>query len=163
MHWRGKNLYKIRSFGTLAQKMRRLVRIVWMASQMLCMNLRLFELQKLVDLLHWDCSRSGDIYLVMFPPSLSGKNSSSFCFTWAKLDTIMLWLRNFQEKEIDSTTSQAVPLWLPLKVYYTKHNYCVAPCHRVARFFLDQSTKTGKSIPNYHKIYQIAIKYFQWP
>jgi hypothetical protein len=33
---------------------------------------------------------------------------------------------------------------------------------RVARFFV-QDTKTGKNIPNDHKIYQMAIKYFQWP
>jgi hypothetical protein len=30
---------------------------------------------------------------------------------------------------------------------------------RVARFFLLQHTKTGENIPNYHKIYQTAIKY----
>jgi hypothetical protein len=30
---------------------------------------------------------------------------------------------------------------------------------RVARFFLVQNTKTGKNIPNYHKLYQISIKY----
>jgi hypothetical protein len=29
----------------------------------------------------------------------------------------------------------------------------------VARFFLVKNTKTGKSIPNYYKIYQIPIKY----
>jgi hypothetical protein len=34
---------------------------------------------------------------------------------------------------------------------------------RVARFFLVQNTKTGKNIPNCHKMYQMAIKYFQWP
>jgi hypothetical protein len=37
------------------------------------------------------------------------------------------------------------------------------PEFRVARFFLLQNTKTGKNIPNYHKIYQMAIEYFQWP
>jgi hypothetical protein len=26
-----------------------------------------------------------------------------------------------------------------------------------------QRTKTGENIPNDHKIYQMAIKYFQWP
>jgi hypothetical protein len=31
----------------------------------------------------------------------------------------------------------------------------------VARFFLAQNTKTGKNIPNDHKTYQMAIKYFQ--
>jgi hypothetical protein len=35
-------------------------------------------------------------------------------------------------------------------------------CYRVARFFLVQNTKTGENIPNYHKLYQMAIKYFQW-
>jgi hypothetical protein len=30
---------------------------------------------------------------------------------------------------------------------------------RVARFFLVQHTKTGKYIPNRHKIYQMATKY----
>jgi hypothetical protein len=30
---------------------------------------------------------------------------------------------------------------------------------RTARFFLAQHTKTGKNIPNYHKLYQMAIKY----
>jgi hypothetical protein len=34
---------------------------------------------------------------------------------------------------------------------------------RVARFFLVQNTKWGKNIPNYHKIYQMTITYFQWP
>jgi hypothetical protein len=28
-----------------------------------------------------------------------------------------------------------------------------------ARFFLVQRTKTGKNIPNYHKIYDMMIKY----
>jgi hypothetical protein len=28
---------------------------------------------------------------------------------------------------------------------------------------LVQHTKTGKNIPNDHKIFQMAIKYFQWP
>jgi hypothetical protein len=32
---------------------------------------------------------------------------------------------------------------------------------RVARFVLVQDTQTGKNIPNGHKIYQIAINYFQ--
>jgi hypothetical protein len=26
-----------------------------------------------------------------------------------------------------------------------------------------QNTKTGENIPNGHKLYQMAIKYFQWP
>jgi hypothetical protein len=30
------------------------------------------------------------------------------------------------------------------------------------QIFLVQNTKTGKILPNYHKIYQMAIKYFQW-
>jgi hypothetical protein len=34
---------------------------------------------------------------------------------------------------------------------------------RVARFFLVQNTKTGKNIPNNHKINQIEMKYFQRP
>jgi hypothetical protein len=34
---------------------------------------------------------------------------------------------------------------------------------RVARFLLVQNTKKGRSIPNDHKIYQKAIKYFKWP
>jgi hypothetical protein len=34
---------------------------------------------------------------------------------------------------------------------------------RVARFFLVQNTKTGANIPNYNKINQMAIKYFQRP
>jgi hypothetical protein len=33
---------------------------------------------------------------------------------------------------------------------------------RVARFFLVQLTKTGENIPNDHKIYQMAVKHFQW-
>jgi hypothetical protein len=33
---------------------------------------------------------------------------------------------------------------------------------RVARFFLVQHTKTGKNIPNNHKIYQLATKYTKW-
>jgi hypothetical protein len=33
---------------------------------------------------------------------------------------------------------------------------------RVARFFLVQHTKTGKNVPNYHKIYQMSIKYTKW-
>jgi hypothetical protein len=42
------------------------------------------------------------------------------------------------------------------------------PCRKklvakVARFFFVQNTKTGKNIPNDHKIYQMAIKYFLWP
>jgi hypothetical protein len=34
---------------------------------------------------------------------------------------------------------------------------------RVAIFFLVQNTKTGENIPNDHKIYQMALKFFQWP
>jgi hypothetical protein len=30
---------------------------------------------------------------------------------------------------------------------------------RVARFFLVHDTKTGKNVPNGHKIFQTAIKY----
>jgi hypothetical protein len=33
---------------------------------------------------------------------------------------------------------------------------------RVARFFLVQYTKTGKNIPNNHKISQMATKYTKW-
>jgi hypothetical protein len=36
-------------------------------------------------------------------------------------------------------------------------------CIRAARFLSVQHTKTGKNIPNDNKIYQMAIKYFQWP
>jgi hypothetical protein len=28
---------------------------------------------------------------------------------------------------------------------------------------LVQNTKTGRNIPNDHKVYQMAIKYFKWP
>jgi hypothetical protein len=34
---------------------------------------------------------------------------------------------------------------------------------RVARFFLAQHPKRGKSIPKGGKIYQIAIEYAKWP
>jgi hypothetical protein len=34
---------------------------------------------------------------------------------------------------------------------------------RVARFFLLHDTKTGKNVPNEHKMYQIVIKYPKWP
>jgi hypothetical protein len=34
---------------------------------------------------------------------------------------------------------------------------------RVARFSLVQNTKTGKNIPDYHKIYQITTKYTRLP
>jgi hypothetical protein len=34
---------------------------------------------------------------------------------------------------------------------------------RVARFFLVQNTKTGKNIPNYHKLYQMSIKHNKRP
>jgi hypothetical protein len=33
------------------------------------------------------------------------------------------------------------------------------PRIRVARFVMVQNTKTGKSIPNYHELYQMSIKY----
>jgi hypothetical protein len=33
---------------------------------------------------------------------------------------------------------------------------------RVARFFSVQFTSTGKNILNYHKIYQMSIKYIKW-
>jgi hypothetical protein len=33
----------------------------------------------------------------------------------------------------------------------------------VARFFLVQNKKTGRNIPNDHKMHQMAIRYFQWP
>jgi hypothetical protein len=33
------------------------------------------------------------------------------------------------------------------------------PLSRDARSFLVQYTQTGKNIPNYHKIYQMIIKY----
>jgi hypothetical protein len=31
------------------------------------------------------------------------------------------------------------------------------------QIFFVQNTKTGENIPNDHTIYQMAIKYFQWP
>jgi hypothetical protein len=31
------------------------------------------------------------------------------------------------------------------------------------QIFLVQHSKMGKNIPNDHKIYQMAVKYFQWP
>jgi hypothetical protein len=35
---------------------------------------------------------------------------------------------------------------------------------RVARFFSEQFTNTGKTIPNYHKLYlYMVIKYIKWP
>jgi hypothetical protein len=34
---------------------------------------------------------------------------------------------------------------------------------RVARFFLVHDSKTGKNVPNAHKIYQTAIKYPKSP
>jgi hypothetical protein len=34
---------------------------------------------------------------------------------------------------------------------------------RVARFFLLQNTKTGENVPNYHKLYQMSIKYNKRP
>jgi hypothetical protein len=34
---------------------------------------------------------------------------------------------------------------------------------RVARFFFVHHTKMGRNIPNYHKIYQMALKYTNWP
>jgi hypothetical protein len=37
----------------------------------------------------------------------------------------------------------------------------IGSCSRVAKFFLVQNTKAGKNIPIYHKIYQLAKKYFQ--
>jgi hypothetical protein len=33
---------------------------------------------------------------------------------------------------------------------------------RVAGFFLVQHTKTGKNIPKWGKLFQMAIKYTQW-
>jgi hypothetical protein len=33
----------------------------------------------------------------------------------------------------------------------------------VARFFLEQLTKTGKKIPKWPQKYQMAIKYTKWP
>jgi hypothetical protein len=35
--------------------------------------------------------------------------------------------------------------------------------HSVARFLLVQNTKTGENIPNYHKLYQMSIKYNKRP
>jgi hypothetical protein len=32
---------------------------------------------------------------------------------------------------------------------------------RVARFFLVHDTKTGKNVPNEHKMYQMLIQFFQ--
>jgi hypothetical protein len=34
---------------------------------------------------------------------------------------------------------------------------------RVARYFFAKYTNTGKNIPNYPKMYQIAIKSKKWP
>jgi hypothetical protein len=38
-------------------------------------------------------------------------------------------------------------------------NYKAMPETRVARFFLVQDTKTGKNVPNEHKMLQMIIKY----
>jgi hypothetical protein len=40
---------------------------------------------------------------------------------------------------------------------------CCAVQTRVARFSLVQYTNTWKNIPNYHKIYQMAVNYVKWP
>jgi hypothetical protein len=34
---------------------------------------------------------------------------------------------------------------------------------RVARFFVVQNTKTGKNLSNYHKLYQMSLKYNKTP
>jgi hypothetical protein len=34
---------------------------------------------------------------------------------------------------------------------------------RVARFFLEHDTKTGKNVPNEHKMYRMVIKYPKYP
>jgi hypothetical protein len=49
----------------------------------------------------------------------------------------------------------------------TKHLWPVTSTtfvfHRVARFFLGHDTKTGKNVPNGHKISQMSVKYSKWP
>jgi hypothetical protein len=62
-----------------------------------------------------------------------------------------------QQDEEDSFSIKEDPL--PRYI----HSLWVRIYIRVARFFLVQNTKTGKNIPNYHKIYQVAVKYLQWP
>jgi hypothetical protein len=47
---------------------------------------------------------------------------------------------------------------LPLGAKFTPNKIVK---NRVARFFLVQYTKMGENIPNDHKIYQMAITYFQ--
>jgi hypothetical protein len=52
------------------------------------------------------------------------------------------------EVDLDSASTSVVQLLLS---------------HRVDRFFLVLNTKTGRNIPNGNKLYQTAIKNFQWP
>jgi hypothetical protein len=51
----------------------------------------------------------------------------------------------------------------PSSHYIKKQNRKWAIRNRVARFFSVQLTKTGKNLPNSRKMYQMAIKYTQWP
>jgi hypothetical protein len=79
---------------------------------------------------------------------------------WGRFDSFM------QKKTVRVCTHQsmqgtrgAINIEWPVQEPYTP----IVKLITVARFFLVQNTKTGRNIPNDHKIFQVAIKYFQWP
>jgi hypothetical protein len=50
----------------------------------------------------------------------------------------------------------------PLAIFKLAIVKLAALLTRVARFFLVHDTKTGKNVPNEHKMYQMVIKYPKW-
>jgi hypothetical protein len=50
-----------------------------------------------------------------------------------------------------------------IKAIFYKSKFENGVSLRVARFFLVHDTKTGKNVPNEHKMYQMVIKYPKWP
>jgi hypothetical protein len=71
------------------------------------------------------------------------KNAFHICFAWLRKQWFMFAI---------------------VTKYVNSDGVCFeTPCSRVARFFLVQHTKTGKNVPNNHKIYQMATKHTKWP
>jgi hypothetical protein len=64
-----------------------------------------------------------------------------------------------QEKELSKNVSELSPQ-TKKKLYCAPHSFQITKTQILkARFFLVHDTKTGKSVPNEHKMYRMVIKY----
>jgi hypothetical protein len=112
---------------------------------------------------------------MVLPQSLSSTNFCFFLSSFDPAETFQNFRLFFEKKFVHPHLPRFVfgftfddigdyrNMWVSLFVTSRADMYLLKlklDSIRVARFFFVQNTKTGKNIPNDHKIYQKAIKYF---